>query len=348
MSRNAPARPRTVLGLSSGSVHGNSETLLMEALSAARDTGATVEIIRVGDLTVPPRAHVGGPDALGQEQTENDGAFLWEHLLRCDGLIIASPIYSRCPPGKLKAMGDAVLGPQADVAFQLELKRLKEAGDPRGTRANIDERIFKPRAGGFIAVGGAISPEWVSFGLPLLHIMTFSMQIAVVDQIQVLGFGMPGAASLDEESVARARALGRDVALQAGLPYDEVEYHGEPGICPDCNLSMMILRGREAECAVCGMRGKIEIDGDDVAVSFPESERHRSILTIEGKKLHFDELMQVSAAERPRAAAILAARDRYAEWDALVVRPPVEGEPPTRLSVQPTEFYFPTAHPEGG
>jgi multimeric flavodoxin WrbA len=104
MSHDAPARPRTVLGLSSGSVHGNSETLLMEALSAARDTGATVEIIRVGDLTVPPRAHVGGPDALGQEQTENDGTFLWEHLLRCDGLIIASPIYSRCPPGMLKAM----------------------------------------------------------------------------------------------------------------------------------------------------------------------------------------------------------------------------------------------------
>jgi hypothetical protein len=54
---------------------------------------------------------------------------------------------------------------------------------------------------------------------------------------------------------------------------------------------------------------------------------HRSFLSIEGKKLHFDELMQVSAAERPRAGAIAAARDRYAEWDSLVVRPPVDGEP---------------------
>jgi multimeric flavodoxin WrbA len=327
MSHTAPARPRTVLGLSSGNLHGNSETLLMEALLAARDTGVTVEIIRISDLTVPPRAHVGGPEALGQEQTENDGTFLWEHLLNCDGLIIASPIYSRCPPGMLKAMGDAVLGPQADVAFQLELKRLKEAGDPRGARAVIDERIFKARSGAFIAVGGAISPEWVSFGLPLLHIMTFSMQIAIVDQIQVLGFGMPGAASLDEESVARARALGRDVALQAGVPFDEVEYHGEPGVCPDCHLSMMILRGREAECAVCGMRGEIGIDGDDVTVSFPESERDRSVLSIAGKKLHFDELMQVSAAERPHVGEIFAARDRYAEWDSLVVRPPAAAAP---------------------
>jgi multimeric flavodoxin WrbA len=317
---------RQVLGLSTGSLHGNSESLLMEALLAARGTGAAVEIIRLSELTVPPRAHVGGPGALGQEVRQNDGTFLWEHILRCDGLIIASPIYSRCPPGLLKAMGDAVLGPQADVAFQRELKRLKEAGDPRGKHAIIDERIFKPRSGAFIAVGGATSPEWTSFGLPLLHMMTFSMQIAIVDQIQILGFGMPGAAALDEDSVERARALGHHVAAQAGLPHDQVEYRGAPGICPDCHLSMMIIRGSRAECAVCGMAGTIEAGEDGVEVHFPESERQKSILTMEGKKLHYDELMQVSAAERPRAGEIAAARERYAEWDSLVVRPSHDGQ----------------------
>ena len=64
-----------------------------------------------------------------------------------------------------------------------------------------DERVFRPRVAGLIAVGGALTSGWRSLALPLMHQLTFSAQIAIADQLLVGGAGMPRSVVLDDEAV---------------------------------------------------------------------------------------------------------------------------------------------------
>ena len=70
----------------------------------------------------------------------------------------------------------------------------------------VDERVLKPRVAGFIAVGGSLTPQWKTLALPILHTITFSMQIAVVDQVQFEGAGTPRSIVLDEAALDARRA----------------------------------------------------------------------------------------------------------------------------------------------
>jgi len=47
------------------------------------------------------------------------------------------------------------------------------------------------------------------------------------------------------------------------------------------------------ECAVCGIKGAIKMDGNAINVIFDEEEQKKSRLTIEGKAIHFHEMMNI-------------------------------------------------------
>ena len=111
--------------------------------------------------------------------------------------------------------------------------------------------------GGLIAVGGALTPQWKALALPTMHVMTFSMQTAVVDQFVVSGAGTPKSVVLDTDALARSAQLGRNVATQMGRSFDDAEYVGEPGLCPLCHLDVIELRGRAVSCATCGAAGRL-------------------------------------------------------------------------------------------
>ena len=53
------------------------------------------------------------------------------------------------------------------------------------------------------------------------------------------------------------------------------------------------------ECAVCGIQGKIVMDGDRTTIVFPEEEQKRSILELEVKKIHFYEIREVNQNNIP-------------------------------------------------
>src|SRR5205809_734193 len=86
------------------------------------------------------------------------------------------------------------------------------------------ERVLRSRVACFISVGGSLPSRWKTLALPLMHTMTFSMHIGVVDQIQFAGAGMPGSVLLDESAAPRAEQLGRNVAQQIGRESEDVEY----------------------------------------------------------------------------------------------------------------------------
>jgi multimeric flavodoxin WrbA len=279
----------SVLGVGCGQPDGSAEILLKAALMAAEAHGS-VELVRLDDVGIP-----------------DDADWFWEKLVSCDGLIVSAPIISRTVPGRLKALADILLGPNADVAIVREL--LQPGAPPMPFR--VDERVLKPRVAGFIAVGGSLTPQWKTLALPVLHTLTFSMQTAVVDQVVFEGAGTPRSIVLDADALDRAALLGRNVGSQLGRAFEDAEYRGEPGLCPYCHLDVVVLRGRKVECATCGARGTLSEDG----VRFtPDG----SVITLREKEEHFAEIRETAARHAGLRDEIEARAATYDAYDRSV------------------------------
>jgi multimeric flavodoxin WrbA len=289
-----------VLGIGCGQPHGSAEILLKSALRAAAAAGAGVELVRLDELRLPGgAAEAGGPD---------DGWWLWERLIACDGLIVSTPIISRTVAARLKLFGDRMLGPNADAAIIEGLLALRRQGQEPAVPFRVDERVLKPRVAGFLAVGGSLTPQWKTLTLPQLHTTTFSMHIAVVDQVQFDGAGTPRSIVLDPAALDRAARLGRNVASQLGTPFDDARYLGPPGLCPLCHLDVITLRGTDVECATCGARGHLT-----PGLTVTWTDLTTSVISMAEKRSHYAEIQQTAA----RHAALRPEIDKQAQdWDA--------------------------------
>ena len=209
--------------------------------------------MRLEELRLP-----SGPDA----PEPDDAWWLWERLVECDGLIVSTPIICRTVAARLKLLGDRLLGPNADAAIIEELAAVRRAGGEPAVPFRVDERVLKPRVAGFIAVGGSLTSQWKTLALPIMHTTTFSMQIAVVDQVQFEGAGTPRSIVLDHGG-ARPRRAARPQRRHPARPRvrgGRVPRRA-PGLCPLCHLDVVVLRGRDVECATCGARGELDGDG---------------------------------------------------------------------------------------
>jgi multimeric flavodoxin WrbA len=294
-----------LLGLGCGQPDGSAEILLKAALRAAEDAGAAVELVRLDDLRIP-----SGPDA----PEPDDIWWYWEKLVEADALIVSTPIISRTVAARLKLLGDRLLGPNADAAIIEELLRIKRAGGDPAVPFRVDERVLKPRVAGFLAVGGSLTPQWKALTLPVLHTTTFSMQIAVVDQVQLEGAGTPRSIVLDDAALERATLLGRNVAGQIGRTFEEAEYRGPDGVCPLCHLDVVVLRGREVECATCGARGTLGPDG----VAFGAEGLQRSVISMHEKREHFFEIQETARRHAGQREEIERRAQPFAEYDRRV------------------------------
>jgi multimeric flavodoxin WrbA len=296
-----------VLGLGCGQPHGSAEILLKSALRAAEAAGAAVELVRLDELRLPSgAAEAAEPD---------DGEWLWERLVGCDGLIVSTPIISRTVAARLKLFGDRMLGPNADAAIIEGLLALRRQGQEPVVPFRVDERVLKPRVAGFLAVGGSLTPQWKTLTLPLMHATTFSMHIAVVDQAQFEGAGTPRSIVLEPAALDRAAQLGRHVASQLGVPFDQARYLGPPGLCPLCHLDVIALRGTDVECATCGARGHLT---PDLTVTW--TDLTTSVISMDEKRSHAIEIQQTAAHH----ASLRAEIDKLAQqWDTFdpAIRP---------------------------
>lgn len=286
-----------LLGIGSGRKGGNSEVLLKEALLAAKETGAEVELLRLHDLNIKPC--IGCISCSKDQQAggtgecvikDDDMPFFNEKLLASDGIIMGVPVYIMAPPGYFKVLCDRI-GPSHDMAWQMEAKKIAEAD---GRESKIDPRFFKPRVGGFIAVGGSPTPDWLSMALPLMNLFTFPMQIEVIDQMQVMASPLPAQVVLNEKALSRAQKLGCHIAEAMGKPAEQLEWKGdEPGTCPVCHCNLMLVgKTSSIECAICGIKGELKENNGEVNVIFPKEQQTIARLTLAGKKLHFEDVVE--------------------------------------------------------
>jgi hypothetical protein len=236
-------------------------------------------------------------------------------LVECDGLVVSTPIISRTVAARLKLLGDRLLGPNADAAIIEGLLALRRQGREPAVPFRVDERVLKPRVAGFLAVGGSLTSQWKTLALPLMHATTFSMHIAVVDQVQFEGAGKPRSVVLDATAIDRAAVLGRNVASQLGVAFDEARYLGASGLCPMCHLDVVVLRGADVECATCGARGLL---APDLQVTW--TNLSTSVISMDEKRAHAVEIQETAERHREVRAEI-EERARVFEAYDRTVRP---------------------------
>jgi multimeric flavodoxin WrbA len=287
-----------LLGLSFGRKMENTEVLVKEALMAAEKAGAEVGMIRVTDLDIKPcsgctscaRSLIEG--GAGKCIIKDDLHFVDEHLMQSDGIILGSPVFVLTPTGLLKDVCDR-FGPSHDLAWRMEATKIREAKG-KSVDKGPDQRAFKPRVAGFISVGGAATAHWLSMGLPLMNLFTFSSDISVVDQMQVMAVTRYGHVVMHDQALERARKLGRNVAAFMGKQKNEVQWLGdEPGTCPVCHSNLLTVGSKNpVECPICGIKGTLKMEGDRITVTFTEEEKKNSRLGLPQKAEHFFEVGQ--------------------------------------------------------
>jgi multimeric flavodoxin WrbA len=321
---------KKLLAWSAGRKNGNTEILVKEALMGAEEIGVDVELIRVNDLDIKhciachPCPAMKGPDRC---VWKDDAQFLMEKVLDADGLLIGAPVYSNTAPGYLSVIRDRLFGPKFDPTLRVMAEK---TDDPLVLRLIADswndERIYKKRVAAYISVGGAKDTNWTSLGLPTLHMLTFSNDIQVVDQMDVTRCAEPGSVLLKEDIVARARRLGQNLAKAMLMPHDEVKWMGEEPeeCCPVCHRNLLVIEkgAAQAECAICGIKGEIKFKDGGFDIEFSEEQQNVARMRMGGKLLHGSEIFEVAAAFKPLAHLVPERMEKYKAYNSCIVTPP--------------------------
>ncbi len=294
---------KKVLGLNFGRMNGNCKTFLKEAIKAAEEQGAEVEIIDTINKEIKPCIGCGACSRMlqsGKGQIrciqKDDYEAISDAVLAADAIIVAAPVYVLEPAGKLKNFIDR-FGPAHDKAYMLFENELRK--DTGGDELNPD--CLKRHLVSYISVGGATTQNWVSYGLPGMNLFGMSLNMKVVDQLDAYAAYVP---DNRERLLAESAKMGKHIVEALDQKTSEIEWTSDPGTCPVCHCNEMTMSGTtKVGCPICGIYGKLVIDGDNVRVEFSEEEKRRSRLKFTGVLEH-----QVEQGRR----------DRYPRFDEYV------------------------------
>lgn len=288
-----------VLGIIAGRPKRVTEYWCQTALKGAEEAGAEVELINLRQLDINPCngccvCHRGGrPDGKLGCVYDDDMNWLDEKIMECDGMIVCAPCFECSPPSEMKKFCDR-LGPSHDVMIRRDIDERRKA---QGLEGN-DPRWYKRRPCAFLTHGGS---EWTTLGLSTLSIIAVPLGMKIVDLAE-----FPFMASLlDEKNTERAKALGRAVALNCGKAEEDMVYSGQPGQCPMCHNSTMILSNDSdrVTCAVCGIEGTLRVADGRIRVDYTPEELLRSHVTDSGKQIHMLDMTGRGREEMKRQRA---------------------------------------------
>lgn len=296
-----------VLGISFGRRNQRSDVLVKEALFAAKRAGAEVEFINTVRMDI---GHCRACDYCsrlrdnGEQEIhccmKDDYHILEEACLEADGIIIAAPVYAVGIVGQFKNFVDR-FGPSHDRAALLEENKKRKAdGKPE-----LDSRYFKDRYTGYISVGGAQTHNWVSLGLPMLDLFSFSFCMKCVGHVDAYDQGRTGHPLFDQELMEKCGELGTAVAESLGKPYDEVNaWVGEEGVCPVCHNPLLSMNGTtHVECPICGIWGTLSVADEKVNVEWSDEEIARARHTNIGIYEHYNEIQNMIEVCVPKLVA---------------------------------------------
>lgn len=318
-----------VLGISFGRKNQRCDVMVKEALFAAKASGAEVQFINTLALNI---GHCRACDYCSRSRDKgakeihcclkDDYSVLEEACLDADGIIIGAPVYAVGIVGQFKNFLDR-FGPSHDRAQLLETnKKRKEEG--KTEEELLDPRYFKDRYVGYISVGGAQTHNWVSLGLPILDLFSFSFCMKCVGHVDAYDQGRTGHPLLNPALMKECHDLGTAVASSIGTPYEECDtWSGERGTCPVCHNNLLSVNGTtDVECPVCGIWGNLQINGEKVTVEWPEKEIRRARNTTIGIYEHYNEIQNMIKVCVPKLVenkeSLTQQMERYKNFDKTI------------------------------
>lgn len=241
--------------------NGNTEILLKQALMAAQEEGAEVELLRLTDYEI--KACRGCGLCLFRKDycqvKDDDVAFLFSKIKECDGMLLGAPCYFLETTAVIKQLLDRcwVLGHQLD----------------------------KPRKPASVIIPFA-TQGWIPYIMIQPNLLLGLLGMEKINQWAVHTQGI-SEVLLDDEAMEKAYKMGKELvdAVKTG----DYSYRGEPGVCPVChdNLLRVLADQETVECPLCCIRGKIEIVNKKITVHFSEKDIANPRLSVRDSYNHF-------------------------------------------------------------
>ncbi len=221
-----------VMGITAGRKNGNSEILLKEALTACEEAGAEVTMINLRDFhlvdctgcTACTKAMSQGKYIGCTLDGKDDKKKIMDAMLNQDAVIFSVPTYDLMPASVYLTF--------AHRSLSCETSFLETIGA-------IEHR---DRVAGLISVGGS-TRAWQSMALEGLQATMFTTDMKVVDMVLATRVPAPAQCLLDDQLMARARALGEHIMQAVATPAAERRWLGEEdmGWCPNCHSNALVL-----------------------------------------------------------------------------------------------------------
>lgn len=297
-----------ILGLSFGRNLGNTDILVKEALYGALQAApdAEVKFINTNKLTIDRCSGCGACSAALANGKDNacivkDDLQMVEDAVReADCLIVGAPVYVLQPVGQFKNFVDRFSCRHDVSAINWVIDKRRSGELPGDPNAFPKERL-KKRYVSYISVGGAITQNWVSMGTATMHLFGFPPMMKVIANYDAHCMGTIGNPILDHKLMSEINELGKCTVEAYGKLDEEIEWFGSKGTCPVCHQNLLTVNGTTTvECPICGIEGKISIDGDILNVSFSKEQQARARGTFEGLREHTTEIQGFGAICGPK------------------------------------------------
>ena len=227
---------------------GNTEILVKEALMAAQEEGAEVDIVRWTNYDIFPCEGDAVCMFLDKDckHKERDGHdYLLNMMYEFDGVVLGAPCYI------LEV--EAIVKQFIDRLFILSSRPSKMIGKPAA--------IIVPYA----------TRGWTSYAFLQPTIVLHFLGMHIIDK-QLIHIQAMSETAGDRLAKEKARRVGKEVA--DAVRTGDHSYKGDPGICPVCherNIRIM-SDNQTVECGICAIRGKLSIVDGKIKVEFPHEQ----------------------------------------------------------------------------
>ncbi len=322
---------KKVLGISFGRRMSNCDIMTKQALMECEKQGCEVAFLRADDLNITNctgciSCVIGMMCGRGRGYCvrHDDFDILDECIMQADAVILTCPTYETSVTGRFKTICDRI-GPSHDITFR---KAAYEEGLAAGKPEESlpDTRTFKKRTAALIAVGGAMTENWIALTLPMMYEFTFPLGIDVIDTVEYYGAMAHESVVGYPEMMARMMKVGANIAasLQAETEEERIRWRGgEEGVCPVCHTRLLQVShdAKTVDCVVCGSHGRLEVVDGRIRVTFSKEEQERSRLRWGGKLEHSTEI-KTQAQPSGTIRNLKELKQPYAAFD----RPPFSKE----------------------
>lgn len=299
---------KRVLGVSCGTVNGNNEALLKEAMKAiSANCEAECVIVRLQEMLIKPcigcQACIytklnGNYDFRCSTPVSKEHMYAFEQECRkADAIIFSAPIYNMMPPGQLITL----------------MNKLHATADYRFMVAE------NPKIGACMGTGGS---DWVNYMQPLMGYIAQEYVGGYHRLVDNFAQGYCASVFLDDDLMARAYKLGENVA--DALNTGDTKWRGGDGLCPICHENLIEQRADGYFCPTCDVKFNVEIrDEKPVFVADAKSmAEHR--FSPAGMETHFGILAMGGMKQQEGMETIKAGHAKYDGNDLVVRFPPIE------------------------